>query len=110
MRKTVTILFLCTALFFGVTEVKANVYASSVTVTYSGTFPATITYNLNQDATEVVITIIDNSDDSVVQTITIAGGNAGTSVGFNDVEWDGTLAAGGSATEPGWPTRGLCLG
>lgn len=98
MRKTVTILFLCIALFIGVAEVKANVYASSVTVTYSGTFPATISYNLNQDATEVVITIKDNSDGSVVQTITIAGGDPGTLVGFNDVEWDGTLAAGGSAT------------
>jgi len=98
MRKTVTILFLCIALFIGVTEVKANVYASSVTITYSGTFPATISYNLNQAATEVVITIKDNSDGSVVQTITIAGGDPGTSVGFNDVDWDGTLAAGGSAT------------
>ncbi len=98
MRKTVTILFLCIALFIGVAEVKANVYASSVTVTYTGTFPATISYNLNQAATEVVITIKDNSDGSVVQTITIAGGDPGTSVGFNDVDWDGTLAAGGSAT------------
>ena len=98
MKKTVTMIFLLTALLFGVTEVKANVYASSVTVAYSGTFPAVISYNLNQDATEVVITIKDNSDGSVVQTITIAGGNAGTLTGFNDVDWDGTLAAGGSAT------------
>ena len=98
MRKTVTILFLCTALLFGVTEVKANVYASSVTVTYSGSFPATISYNLNQDATRVVITITDNSSGTVVKTITSTSGNAGALVGFNDVDWDGSLDAGGTAT------------
>lgn len=56
MKKIMIILFL--ALFFGMggTDAKANVFASSVTVDFSGTFPATIPYNLNQAATSVVIT------------------------------------------------------
>ena len=97
MKKTVTMIFLLTALLFGVTEVKANVYASSVTVAYSGTFPAVISYNLNQAATSVVITITDNSTGTAVKKITLTSG-AGTLVGFNDVDWDGSLDAGGTAS------------
>ena len=98
MRNTVTILFLSIVLLFGVTEVKANVYASAVEVDFSGTFPATISYNLNQDATSVVIRILDYPAGNIVKTITIAGGAAGTLVGSNEVEWDGSLDAGGTAS------------
>ena len=93
MNKTVTILFLSIVLLFGVTEVKANVFASAVTIDFSGTFPASISYNLNQDATSVVITIKDYPAGDVVKTITITTGN-GTLVGFNDVDWDGSLDGG----------------
>jgi len=98
MKKTMIVLFFALFIGMGGTEVKANVFASSVTVDFNGTFPATISYNLNQAATSVVITIKDNSDGTVVQTITIASGENGAFVGFNDVEWDGSLAAGGTAS------------
>ena len=97
MNKTVTILFLSIVLLFGVTEVKANVFASAVTIDFSGTFPASISYNLNQDATSVVITIKDYPAGDVVKTITVTTGN-GTFVGFNDVDWDGSLDGGGTAS------------
>ena len=97
MNKTVTILFLSIVLLFGVTEVKANVFASAVEIDFSGTFPASISYNLNQDATSVVITIKDYPSGAVVKTITVTTGN-GTLVGFNNVDWDGSLDAGGTAS------------
>ena len=72
---------------------KANVFASAIEIDYSGSFPATIIYSLNQEATSVSITIKDYPASTVVKTIT-----GGTSLGFNDVTWDGSLDAGGTAT------------
>ena len=66
MKKTMIVLFFALFIGMGGTEVKANVFASSVTVDFNGTFPAIISYNLNQAATSVVITIKDNSDGTVV--------------------------------------------
>ncbi len=59
MRKFIFFLFLGTLILFGTTNIKANVFASAITVTYTGTFPANISYNLNQPATWVRITITD---------------------------------------------------
>ena len=97
MRKFILIWFLfLTGLL--TTNVSANVFASAVDISYDGSFPATISYSLNQSATSVVITIKDYPAGDAVKTITIAGGSEGTNLGFNDVDWDGTLDAGGSAT------------
>ena len=98
MKKIMIVLFFALSLGMGGTDVKANVFASSVTVDFNGTFPATISYNLNQAATSVVITIKDYPGGNVVQTITIASEENGALVGFNDVTWDGSLAAGGTAS------------
>ena len=104
MKKNMIVLFLAltvgmgTALGNGANDAERNVFASSVTVDFNGTFPATISYNLNQAATSVVIVIKDYPDRNVVKTITILSGANGTFVGFNDVAWDGSLDAGGTAT------------
>jgi hypothetical protein len=100
MRKFIFFLFLGTLILFSTTNIRANVYASAITVTYSGTFPANISYNLNQPASWVTITISDWAG-SGVKTITITSGN-GVNVGFNDVDWDGTLDGGGTATSGVW--------
>jgi len=96
MRKFIFFLFLGTLILFGTTNIKANVYASAVTVTYSGTFPANISYNLNQPASWVMITITEVGGPGVA---TITGG---VNVGFNDVDWDGSLDGGGTATSGVW--------
>jgi hypothetical protein len=88
---TLTLVLLC------ITNVQANVFASAVEISYSGTFPATISYSLNQNATSVVINIKDQSG-AIVKVINIAADTEGAYLGFNDVNWDGTLDAGGSAT------------
>jgi len=105
MKKNLTVLFLALALGMGTIHAKTNdatssmnIYASSITVDFSGTFPAIISYNLNQNASSVVITIKDYPGQNTVKTITVSSGANGALVGFNDVNWDGTLDAGGSAT------------
>jgi len=98
MTKSMTVLFLALCLGIGTKDVEANVFASSVTVDFNGTFPATISYNLNQNATSVVVTIRDYPAGNVVRTITVQAGANGTLVGFNDVAWDGSLDAGGTAS------------
>ena len=103
MRKFIFFLFLGTLILFGTTNIKANVYASAVTVTYTGTFPANISYNLNQAASLVEITITEFGGPGV-KTIVISTGN-GINVGFNDVDWDGTLDGGGDATSGVWAIR-----
>jgi len=100
MRKFIFFLFLGTLILFGTTNIKANVYASAITVAYTGTFPANISYNLNQPASWVTITITDFAG-SGVKTINITSGN-GVNVGFNDVDWDGSLDGGGTATSGVW--------
>ena len=100
MRKFIFFLLLGILILFGTTNIKANVYASAITVTYTGTFPANISYNLNQPATQVIITISDVAGTGV-KTITITSGN-GVNVGFNDVNWDGSLDGGGTATSGVW--------
>lgn len=103
MRKFIFFLFLGTLILFGTTNIKANVYASAITVTYTGTFPANISYNLNQPASWVTITITDFAG-SGVKTITVTSGN-GVNVGFNDVDWDGSLDGGGTATSGVWAIK-----
>ena len=100
MRKFIFFLFLGTLVLFGTTNIKANVYASAVAVVYNGSFPANIIYNLNQPASWVTITITDFAG-SGVKTITVTSGN-GVNVGFNDVNWDGSLDGGGTATSGVW--------
>ncbi len=75
MIQNMIILFLALALGMGSTDAKANVFASSVVVDFNGTFPATISYNLNQDATSVMIIIKDFPGGNVVKTITIQVGD-----------------------------------
>jgi flagellar hook assembly protein FlgD len=93
MIKAIKHMFFIVFLLLGTYEVKANVFASAIEIDYSGSFPATISYSLNQEATSVSITIKDYPASTVVKTIT-----GGTSLGFNDVTWDGSLDAGGTAT------------
>ncbi|MCH7774573.1 MAG: hypothetical protein IH784_09245, partial [Bacteroidetes bacterium] len=96
MRKFIFFLLLGTLILFSTTNIKANVYASAITATFDGNFPANISYNLNQPASWVIITITEVGGPGVA---TIAGG---TDVGFNDVDWDGSLDGGGTATSGVW--------
>lgn len=92
---------LCAAFLLGiggVSEVRANIFASLVEIDFTGTFPATITYYLNQDASSVEISIKAYPGATTAKTIVISGGAAGTLLGFNDVEWDGSLDAGGTVS------------
>ncbi|MBI9060180.1 MAG: T9SS type A sorting domain-containing protein [Labilibaculum sp.] len=91
------LLITLTLVLLSITNVQANVFASAVEISYSGTFPATISYSLNQNATSVVINIKDQTG-AIVKVINIAADTEGAFLGFNDVDWDGTLDAGGSAT------------
>ncbi len=100
MRKFIFFLLLGTLILFSTANIKANVFASAITVTFDGTFPANISYNLNQPASWVIITV-SNTAGSGVKTITINSGN-GVNVGFNDVNWDGSLDGGGTATSGVW--------
>jgi len=100
MRKSIFFLLLGTLILFSATNIKANVFASAITVTFDGTFPANISYNLNQLASRVIITISDIAG-SGVKTITITSGN-GVNAGFNDANWDGSLDGGGTATSGVW--------
>jgi len=83
MRKFIFFLFMGTLILFSGTNIKANVFASAVTVAYSGSFPANISYNLNQPASWVKITITEFGG-AGVKTMTVTTGN-GVNVGFNDV-------------------------
>lgn len=96
MIKAIKHMFFIVFLLLGTYEVQANVFASVVDITYTGTFPATISYILNQDATTVQI-LIKTPQGAVVKTIDLTSGN-GTLQGFNDVAWDGSLDDGGTAT------------
>jgi hypothetical protein len=100
MRKFIFFLLLSTLVLFIGTNTKANVFASAITVTFNGSFPANISYNLNQPASWVIITITDFAG-SGVKTITINSGN-GVNAGFNDVNWDGSLDGGGTAMSGVW--------
>lgn len=81
-----------------VSHVRANVFASLVDITYTGSFPATIGYFLNQDASTVQIVIKAHPDAGTVKTIDIAAGASGAGMGFNEVSWDGSLDGGGTAS------------
>lgn len=96
--KIKNLLFVIALVLLSITNIQANVFASAVEISYTGTFPATISYSLNQDATSVVILIKDSSTEAVVKTINIAADAEGTLLGFNDVQWDGTMDAGGTVT------------
>ncbi len=100
MRKFIFFLFLGTLILFSGTNIKANVFASAVTVAYNGSFPANISYNLNQPASWVTITITEVGG-AGVKTMTVTTGN-GVNVGFNDVNWDGSLDGGGTAASGVW--------
>ena len=98
MIKAIKHMFFIVFLLLGTYEVKANVFASFVEITYTGSFPATITYILNQDATTVQILVKSYPGGATVKTIDLASGANGAIQGFNDVAWDGSLDAGGTAT------------
>ena len=98
MKKSIKNMFFI-VFFLVVTQgIKANVFASFVEITYTGSFPATITYILNQDATTVQILVKSYPGGATVKTIDLASGANGAIQGFNDVAWDGSLDAGGTAT------------
>ena len=98
MKKSIKNMFFI-VFFLVVTQgIKANVFASFVEITYTGSFPATITYILNQDATTVQILVKSYPGGATVKTIDLASGVDGAIQGFNDVAWDGSLDAGGTAT------------
>ena len=98
MKKSIKNMFFI-VFFLVVTQgIKANVFASFVDITYTGSFPATITYILNQDATTVQILVKSYPGGATVKTIDLASGANGAIQGFNDVAWDGSLDAGGTAT------------
>ena len=98
MIKAIKHMFFIVFLLLGTYEVKANVFASFVEITYTGSFPATITYILNQEATTVQILVKSYPGGATVKTIDLASGVNGANQGFNDVAWDGSLDAGGTAT------------
>ena len=98
MIKAIKHMFFIVFLLLGTYEVKANVFASFVEITYTGSFPATITYILNQDATTVQILVKSYPGGATVKTIDLASGVDGAIQGFNGVAWDGSLDAGGTAT------------
>jgi len=98
MKKSIKNMFFI-VFFLVVTQgIKANIFASFVEITYTGSFPATITYILNQDATTVQILVKSYPGGATVKTIDVASGANGAIQGFNDVAWDGSLDAGGTAT------------
>ncbi len=97
--KRLLVMGLASIMAFGlVSQVRANVFASFVEITYTGTFPATIGYFLNQDASTVQIVITAHPGAATVKTIDIASGASGTAKGFNEVSWDGSLDGGGTAS------------
>ena len=98
MIKAIKHMFFIVFLLLGTYEVKANVFASFVEITYTGSFPATITYILNQEATTVQVLVKSYPEGTTVKTIDLASGVNGANQGFNDVAWDGSLDAGGTAT------------
>ena len=98
MKKSIKNMFFI-VFFLVVTQgIKANVFASFVEITYTGSFPATITYILNQEATTVQVLVKSYPEGTTVKTIDLASGVNGANQGFNDVAWDGSLDAGGTAT------------
>ena len=98
MIKAIKHMFFIVFLLLGTYEVKANVFASFVEITYTGSFPATITYILNQEATTVQVLVKSYPEGTTVKTIDLASGVNGANQGFNEVTWDGSLDAGGTAT------------
>ena len=70
MRKFIFFLLLGTLILFSTTNIKANVYASAITATFDWNFPANISYNLNQPASWVIITITEDGGPGVA-TITL---------------------------------------
>ena len=79
-------------------NVIANIFASGITVTYNGSFPATIGYLLNENASSVQVIIREWPGLTVKKTFSIVGGQNGTLLGPNEVNWDGSFDGGGSAT------------
>jgi hypothetical protein len=79
-------------------NLSAKIFASGVTVSYNGSWPATIGYFLNENATSVQVIIRDWPALTVKKTLTFTSGVNGALLGPNEVEWDGTFDGGGSAT------------
>jgi len=75
-------------------DLSANIFASGITVTYNGTFPATIGYFLNENASSVQVIIREWPSLTVKKTFTLGA----TLLGPNEVQWDGSFDGGGSAT------------
>jgi hypothetical protein len=94
--KTITLLALGLALAASAPSARANVYASNIKIngTLRGSASvvlgagATISYILNEPASAGV-TIKISSGNTVIRTISVAGGSAGTTRGLNTVVWDG---------------------
>ena len=91
----IILIFMVSFLLLGATNALANIFASLVEVEFDGTYPAKISYTLNEFATSVTITIKQN--DSVVKTINIGPDLDGSFKGPNSVLWDGSFDNGETA-------------
>ncbi len=76
----------------------ANIFASGITVTYNGTFPATIGYFLNENASSVRVIIKEWPGLVAKKTFSRVRPQTGTTLGLNEVVWDGSFDGGGFAT------------
>src|SRR3990172_11371415 len=74
----------------------AKIFASGITVDYSGSWVATIGYFLNENATSVQVIIRDWPGLTVKKTISISSGVNGALLGPNEVLWDGSFDGGRS--------------
>ena len=95
LQKLLAIYIVVILTFMGA-NVWANIFASLVEVEFGGTFPATISYTLNEWATSVEIDIKQN--DVTLQTISIGQDENGSYKGPNSVLWDGSLNNGDFAS------------
>ncbi len=98
MRHSSCVMPFCIALLLCLAnnDVFANIYAAHVQLEFDGTFPATIRYRLNEDATNVTVYI--KKGGSVVRTLT-GTGNQLTRGHEASIQWDGLLEGGESATD-----------
>ncbi|HPN35637.1 MAG TPA: FlgD immunoglobulin-like domain containing protein [bacterium] len=98
MRHNSYVMQICIALLLCLANntVYANIYAAHVQLDFDGTFPATIRYRLNEDATNVTVSI--KKEGSVVRRL-IATGDQLTRGHEASMQWDGLLEGGESAPD-----------
>ena len=85
------LIFFMALLSFACSIVYANIFAAHVQLEFDGTFPATIRYRLNENATSVTVYI--KKDQIVVRTLTGVGEQLARSQDTS-ILWDGILDGG----------------